>query len=55
MKCNKEHFSLEVRMTVLLEMKERLKLIYSKYEAFIVPVIKFLLAFVAFNTLNGRM
>ena len=42
-------------MTVLLEMKERLKLIYSKYEAFIVPVIKFLLAFVAFNTLNGRM
>lgn len=42
-------------MTVLLEMKERLKLIYSKYEAFIVPVIKFLLAFVTFNTLNSRM
>lgn len=42
-------------MTVLLEMKERLKLIYSKYEAFIVPVIKFLLAFVTFSTLNSRM
>lgn len=42
-------------MTVLLEMKERLKLIYSKYEAFIVPVLKFLLALVTFNTLNGRM
>lgn len=42
-------------MTVLLETKERLKLIYSKYEAFIVPVIKFLLAFIIFKTLNGRM
>lgn len=42
-------------MTVLLEMKERLKLIYSKGEAFIVPFVKFLLAFIVFNTLNGRM
>ena len=42
-------------MTVLLEMKERIKLIYSKYEAFIVPVFKFLLAFIAFSTLNSRM
>nr|WP_300836955.1 hypothetical protein [uncultured Acetatifactor sp.] len=42
-------------MTVLLEMKERIKLIYSKSEAFIVPAIKFLLAFIVFNTLNGRM
>ena len=42
-------------MTVLLEMKERIKLIYSKYEAFIVPVLKFLLAFITFSTLNGRM
>ena len=42
-------------MTVLLEMKERIKLIYSKYEAFIVPVFKFLLAFITFSTLNSRM
>ena len=42
-------------MTVLLEMKERLKLIYSKGEPFILPLVKFLLAFITFNTLNGRM
>ncbi len=42
-------------MTVLLEMKERIKLIYSKYEPFIVPVLKFLLAFITFSTLNSRM
>ena len=42
-------------MIVLLEMKERIKLIYSKYEAFIIPVFKFLLAFIVFNTLNSRM
>ena len=42
-------------MTVLLEMKERIKLIYSKYEAFIVPVIKFLLALITFSTLNSRL
>ena len=42
-------------MTVLLEMKERIKLVYGKYEAFIVPVFKFLLAFITFSTLNGRM
>ena len=42
-------------MTVLLERKERIKLIYSKYEAFIVPVLKFLLAFITFSTLNSRM
>jgi len=42
-------------MTVLLEMRERLKLIYSKGEPFILPLVKLLLAFVTFNTLNGRM
>ncbi len=42
-------------MTVLLEMKERLKLIYSKSEVFLVPIVKFLLAFIVFNTLNGKM
>ena len=42
-------------MTDLLELKEKIKLIYSKYEAFIVPVAKFLLALITINTLNGRM
>jgi len=42
-------------MTVLLEMRERLKLIYAKGELFILPLAKFLLAFITFNTLNGRM
>jgi len=42
-------------MTVLLEMKERLKLIYSKGEPLILPIVKFLLAFLTLNTLNGRM
>lgn len=42
-------------MTVLLEMKEKLKLVYSKYEILILPVVKFLLAFITLNALNGRM
>lgn len=42
-------------MTVLLELKERLKLIYIKGEAFIVPICKFLLAFFTLNMLNDRM
>lgn len=42
-------------MTVLLEIKEKMKLIYSKYEVFILPLAKFLLAFIVLNTLNGKM
>ncbi len=42
-------------MTVLLEMKERLKLIYSKSEVFLIPLMKFLMAFITFNTLNGEL
>ncbi len=42
-------------MTVLLEIREKIKLIYSKYEIFILPVVKFLLGFVVLNTLNGKM
>ncbi len=42
-------------MTGLLELRERIKLIYSKFEAFILPVVKFVLAFVVLNTLNSRM
>lgn len=51
----RRELELEDRMTVLLEMKEKIKLIYSKYEIFILPVAKFLLAFITLNTLNGRM
>lgn len=42
-------------MTDLLEMREKIKLFYSRFEVFILPVVKFLLAFVVLNTLNRRM
>lgn len=42
-------------MTGLLEIREKLKMIYSKYEALLFPLVKFLLAFAALNTLNGEM
>lgn len=42
-------------MTGLLEIREKIKLIYSKYESFILPIVRFLLAFIILNTLNGRM
>jgi len=42
-------------MTGLLEIRERLKLIYSKTEIFLLPLVKFLLAFIVLNTLNGKM
>ena len=42
-------------MTGLLELKDKIKLIYSKNDVFIIPVVKFLLAFVTVSMLNGRM
>lgn len=42
-------------MTELLELREKVKLFYSKYEVFILPVLKFLLAFVMLNTINGQL
>lgn len=42
-------------MTGLLEIKDKLKKLYSKYEVFILPVVKFLLAFIVLNSLNGKM
>lgn len=42
-------------MTGLLELREKAKVIYSKYEVFILPVVKFLLAFIVLNTLNGQL
>lgn len=42
-------------MTDLLEIREKIKLLYSKYEVFILPMVKFLLAFVALLMLNSKM
>lgn len=42
-------------MTGLLEFREKIKLIYSKNEAFILPIAKFLLAFWVLNVVNGQM
>lgn len=42
-------------MTALLELSENLKKIYSRNEAFILPVIKFLLSFIVLSIINGKM
>lgn len=42
-------------MTDLLEIREKLKLLYNKYEVFILPLAKFLLAFAALLVLNSKM
>lgn len=42
-------------MTGLLELREKIKVIYNRYEVFILPIVKFLLAFLVLNTLNGQL
>ena len=42
-------------MTGLLELREKLKEIYSKTEFLLIPLMKFLLAFAALLILNGKM
>lgn len=42
-------------MTGLLELREKLKEIYSKTEFLLIPLMKFLLAFAALMILNGKM
>lgn len=42
-------------MTSLLELRENLKSFYSKNDVFVVPVMKFFLAFVALLTVNGQL
>lgn len=42
-------------MTALLELRDKLKIIYSKNEVFILPVVKFLLAFIVLLVINGQM
>ena len=42
-------------MTSLLELKQHLKLFYSKFDTYIIPVLKFLLAMAVFFTINGQI
>lgn len=42
-------------MTSLLEIREKIKSIYSKFEGFILPIVKFLVAFIVLSTLNNKM
>lgn len=42
-------------MTGLLELREKIKMIYSRNEVFILPIVKFLLAFLTLNMINGKM
>lgn len=42
-------------MTKLLEKKDQLIRFYSKYETYLYPVVKFVLAFVLFSLINGNL
>ena len=42
-------------MTALLELRDKLKYFYSKNEVFILPLIKFILAFVTLSVINDSM
>ena len=40
-------------MTVLLEIKEKMKQIYAEYGTFLFPILKFVLAFIVFKSINS--
>ena len=42
-------------MTALLEFKQKVKSLYSKYEMYLQPLIKFVLALVYFIWINSNM
>ena len=42
-------------MTTLLEFREKMKLILGKYDIYIFPVLKFILALAAFMMINSNM
>lgn len=42
-------------MTSLLEIKQYLKIFYSKYDIYLIPAMKFVLAFFSFLFLNGQI
>ncbi len=45
----------EYEMTQLLEIKQRLKGFYARYDVYLIPALKFLLAFFAFLLINGQI
>lgn len=42
-------------MTALLEIKQRMKEFYTKYDIYIIPAVKFILAMAAFFTINSQI
>lgn len=42
-------------MTTLLELKEKIKIFMGKYDIYIIPLAKFLLALIAFAMINGNV
>lgn len=42
-------------MTLLLELREKIKQAYGRYSTFLLPVLKFLLAFILFKGINASM
>ena len=42
-------------MTALLELKQKIKNLYSQYEVYILPVLRFILALVYFEWINANM
>ncbi len=46
---------MNINMTELLEIREKIKLIYVRLEVFILPLVKFLIAFIVLLTVNSRL
>ena len=42
-------------MTQLLEIRDNIKVFFSKYDIFIIPFFKFLLALIALLMINSRL
>ena len=42
-------------MLQLLELRERVKNFYQRYDAYLLPIIKFIFAFIAFQTINKEI
>ena len=42
-------------MTVILEMKQKLKMFYSKNEAYVVPIMKFILAMISLSLISSKL
>ena len=42
-------------MTRLLEIRDNIKLLFSKYDVFVIPVLKFLLALIMLIMINGKL